>query len=94
MSRSEKGTVDQSTLLVASRCEDLANDLAAAVEKCRVKKPGSLLSTAKAAVRTMLTQADISKMELAFEQRSQTLNVLLTTCLYRDVSFVLHRVKV
>jgi hypothetical protein len=28
MSRSEKGKVDQSLLLVASRCEDLANDLA------------------------------------------------------------------
>jgi hypothetical protein len=80
MSRSEKGKVDQSLLLVVSRCEDLANDLAAAVEKCRVKKTGSLVSTAKAAVRAMLSQADINKMELDLQQRSQTLHVLLMTC--------------
>lgn len=80
MSRTEKSKIDQSLLLVASRCEDLANDLAAAVEKCQVKKPGSHVSTAKAAVRAMLTQADIGKMELALEQRSWTLNMLLMTC--------------
>ncbi|KAM7212513.1 hypothetical protein V8F06_012094 [Rhypophila decipiens] len=92
-SRTEKDKVDQSLLLVASRCEDLASDLAAAIEHCRVKKTGSLLSTAKAAVRALLTQDDIAKIELALQQRGETLHMLLLTCTHRDVAFLLDQIK-
>ncbi|KAK4210400.1 hypothetical protein QBC37DRAFT_403470 [Rhypophila decipiens] len=84
-SRTEKDKVDRSLLLVASRCEDLASDLAAAIEHCRVKKPGSLLSTAKGAVRALLTQDDIAKIELALQQRGETLHMLLLTCTQNDM---------